>query len=1168
MLKKMVTAGTTLALFAGSMAVLTATPAAADPSTAASDPMANAIAAADRAVNAGYDSLTLTASDQYERQEVFPWGNGTGLYSVAYERSYHGLPVIGGDAVVLADGNGAVRQVNTATSITIALDTNPSIASDKAVTTSKKEQGATQTVESKRLVVHVKDDTQRLAWETVLRGTQKNGAPSHLTVWVDAQTGKVLGEREDVSEGSGTGKWNGPSPLTIQTSQQGSTYYMRDTTRPGLQCSPYNGSVYSGPDDSWGNGTGTSTETGCVDAMYGAQTEWNMLRDWLGRTSHNGSGGSWPVSVGLNEQNAYWDGSSVTIGKNSAGNWISSMDVVGHEYGHGLDQFTPGGTSSEAGLGEATGDIFGALTEAYANQSTTYDEPDYLVGEEINLVGTGPIRNMYNPSLVNNDPNCYSASIPNTEVHKAAGPLNHWFYLLAEGSAPGGGKPNSPTCNSQAVTGVTVQTAGKIWMGGMLLKTSGMTYKKYRTATLTSAKNLDSTCGLFNKTKAAWDAVSVPAQPGDPTCSGPSQDFTITLSPSSGTIDPGQSGTATVGTTTIGTAQTINLTTAVSGGSGVTASVSPTSVTTGNSATLSIAVAAGSTGTRTITVTGTGTATHSVTYNLTIGGTNPNPGVPDVSVDNVKAHLQQLQTIASNNGGNRRAGSAGYTASVAYIKGKLQAAGYTVSEQNCSSCTYPSNNLIAEWPQGDANNVLMLGAHLDSVSAGPGINDNGSGSATLLEVALTLAAKNPTMTGRVRFAWWTDEEQGLNGSKFYVNNLSSTERSKIKSYLNFDMVGSTNGGYFINNINSAAATHLKAYWSTAPLNLSPEENTEGAGRSDDYSFQNAGIATSGYAAGASARKTSAQATKWGGTANAAYDACYHSSCDSYPSNINTTVLDRSADGVAYAIWKTSVGTTTPTDPDFSISLSSSSGSTTAGGSVSTTVNTSTVVAPAQTVNLSYTAQAGITVSFNPSSVTSGGSSSATINVPTGTPNNTYTVTITGTGTQFSHSTTYSVTVGGGPGCTGGGNKITNGGFESGASPWTGSTGAIGAWGSQGQPAHGGTRAAWIDGYGYAATDTITQNVTVPAGCSSTSLSFWIHIDTDETEAVDYDVLTVSVGGTAVQTFSNQDAAGGYVQVTVPLGSYAGQTVAVRFSGVEDASLQTSFVVDDVTFTVS
>ncbi|MEO5873966.1 MAG: M28 family peptidase, partial [Streptosporangiaceae bacterium] len=264
---------------------------------------------------------------------------------------------------------------------------------------------------------------------------------------------------------------------------------------------------------------------------------------------------------------------------------------------------------------------------------------------------------------------------------------------------------------------------------------------------------------------------------------------------------------------------------------------------------------------------------------------------PDISLANTKAHLAQFQTIASANGNTRRANTAGYTASVNYVYNKLVAAGFTVVKQPCTSgCSSGAGpNVIADWPGGNSSNVYMFGAHLDSVAAGPGINDNGSGSSTVLELALTLAAQNPTMLNHARFAWWSDEEQGLNGSKFYVNQLPTAERTKIKSYFNYDMVASTNGGYFINRITSSAGQTLKSYYDTNFPGLAPEENVEGAGRSDDASFNSAGIQTSGVAAGASANKTSAQVTKWGGTTGD-YDPCYHSSCDTNPSNVNDTVL--------------------------------------------------------------------------------------------------------------------------------------------------------------------------------------------------------------------------------------------------------------------------------------
>lgn len=534
---------------------------------------------------------------------------------------------------------------------------------------------------------------------------------------------------------------------------------------------------------------------------------------------------------------------------------------------------------------------------------------------------------------------------------------------------------------------------------------------------------------------------------------------------------------------------------------------------------------------------------------------------PDISVTNVQAHLTQFNSIASSNGGTRRAGSAGYTASVAYVKQKLQAVGYTVTEQYCSTCTYPGNNLIAEWPQGPADQVIMFGAHLDSVSAGPGINDNGSGSATLLENALVLASQSPAMTKRVRFAWWNGEEQGLQGSKYYVSQLSSTQRGYIKAYYNFDMVASPNGGYFINRITSAVAAPLKAYWDS--FNLQPEENTEGAGRSDDYSFANAGIQTSGYAAGASYTKTSAQASKWGGTAGAAYDGCYHRSCDT-TSNINATILNRGADGVAYTIWNMAVGGT-PTN-DFSVVVSPTSGSVARGGSTTATVSTSTVSGSAQTVSLSASgAPSGVTVSFSPSSVTSGGSATMTVSASSTAATGTYTITVIGTG-SVTRTASYSLTVTGtGGGCTGG-QLIGNSSFESGTSPWSATSGVI--TNSSGQAARTGSYKAWLDGYGRSHTDSLSQSVTLPAGCSSYTLAFWLHIDTSETtSSTAYDRLTVQVGSTTLATYSNLDKASGYTQRTFNLAGYAGQTVTLKWTGVEDASLQTSFVIDDVTLQV-
>ncbi|ADD45350.1 M20/M25/M40 family metallo-hydrolase [Stackebrandtia nassauensis] len=275
-----------------------------------------------------------------------------------------------------------------------------------------------------------------------------------------------------------------------------------------------------------------------------------------------------------------------------------------------------------------------------------------------------------------------------------------------------------------------------------------------------------------------------------------------------------------------------------------------------------------------------------------------NKAAPDISVDNVKAHLQELQNIADANGGNRSAGTEGYTASADYVATKLTEAGFEVEKQTCESCTSPDPNIIADWPGGDEQATIMLGGHLDGVSAGPGINDNGSGSAALLEVALQLAEAKPELTKHVRFGWWADEEQGLNGSAYYVQNGGA---DGVEAYLNFDMIGSTNAGYFLDGdakYTEALGAHLKE------LNIETENTGECC--SDEMSFEDAGIPVAGLFTGAGAQMTAEQAEKWGGKAGESYDPCYHDSCDSYPDNINTEALDRMTDSIAVGLWQLAV----------------------------------------------------------------------------------------------------------------------------------------------------------------------------------------------------------------------------------------------------------------------
>ncbi|MET0133667.1 MAG: M28 family metallopeptidase [Kibdelosporangium sp.] len=277
---------------------------------------------------------------------------------------------------------------------------------------------------------------------------------------------------------------------------------------------------------------------------------------------------------------------------------------------------------------------------------------------------------------------------------------------------------------------------------------------------------------------------------------------------------------------------------------------------------------------------------------------------PDIPVANVQAHLTELQRIATANGGNRAHGRPGYRAALDFVKSRLDAAGYQTRIQQFTASGATGYNLIADWPGGDANNVIMAGGHLDSVSAGPGITDNGSGSAGLLEVALTVARQNVRPTKHLRFGWWGAEELGLVGSTAYVNSLTTAQRGVLKGYVNFDMTGSPNPGYFVYAASGqpsgslAIEDLLEAGFAAKGV---PTELTNVGGRSDHAAFARAGIPVGGTFSGAEVRKTAAQAQKWGGTSGVAFDRCYHQSCDT-TGNINATSLDRHTDVIAYSLY--------------------------------------------------------------------------------------------------------------------------------------------------------------------------------------------------------------------------------------------------------------------------
>ncbi|HEU4540437.1 MAG TPA: M28 family peptidase [Jiangellaceae bacterium] len=255
----------------------------------------------------------------------------------------------------------------------------------------------------------------------------------------------------------------------------------------------------------------------------------------------------------------------------------------------------------------------------------------------------------------------------------------------------------------------------------------------------------------------------------------------------------------------------------------------------------------------------------------------------------------------------------------------------------------PTQNLIAETPSGRDDRVIMAGAHLDSVSDGPGIEDNGTGSATLLETALQIADLEIEPRNKIRFAWWGAEEAGLVGSQFYVDSLTRQEANDVELYLNFDMIGSPNFARFVYDGDGSAfgikgpsgsddiEQLFEDFFTSQGLASEP---TAFDGRSDYDAFISAGIPAGGLFTGAEGAKTEDQVALYGGLATfdgepVSYDPCYHQACDSLDpigdgadaglyealndaydgaleyngviSNVNTTALEEMADAVAHAI---------------------------------------------------------------------------------------------------------------------------------------------------------------------------------------------------------------------------------------------------------------------------
>ncbi|MFJ9120872.1 M4 family metallopeptidase [Streptomyces sp. NPDC102394] len=494
--------------------------------------------------------IGLGSKEKLVARDVVKDADGT--LHTRYERTYAGLPVLGGDLVVDTAKSGATERVIKATNAAIKVsDVTPDItkaaAEKQAVSRAKALGGTKAGADSARKVIWAASGKPVLAYETVIGGFQDDGTPNQLHVITDATTGKKLYEYQGIENATGTGNTQYSGTVSLTTTQSGSNYNLTDGDRGNHKTYNLNhgtsgtGTLFSQTSNTWGNGTTSNAATAGADAHYGAAVTWDFYKNTFGRSGikNNGVGAYSRVHYGNSYVNAFWDDSCfcMTYGDGSGNaDPLTSLDVAGHEMSHGVTSNTAGLNYSgeSGGLNEATSDIFGTGVEFYAANSS--DVGDYLIGEKIDINGDGtPLRYMDKPSKDGASKDSWYSGLGGLDVHYSSGPANHFFYLLSEGSGAkviNGVSYNSPTADGLPVTGIGRDKALQIWYRALTTKfTSTTNYASARTGTLAAAGELyGTTSAEYKAVQDAWAGVAVGSRSGGGGGTGTSYESTTAVS--------------------------------------------------------------------------------------------------------------------------------------------------------------------------------------------------------------------------------------------------------------------------------------------------------------------------------------------------------------------------------------------------------------------------------------------------------------------------------------------------------------------------------------------------------------------------------------------------------------------------------------------------------------
>lgn len=439
-----------------------------------------------------------------------------GQQHTRFERTHHGLPVRGGDFVV-HQGAGITEDLTSIMESPIAIESTPELASQRlslsVMSSSLPTLRDAKMVRQPELVIYAYDGPENLtlAYEIVTKGTAKDGTPSVLHSFVDANKGELIASYDEIETASGTGYglYSGTVALTISSS--GSDYQLYDSLRGRAETTDPSGTVISSPDNSFGDGGSDDPTSAAVDAHYGAQVTWDYYKTVHGRDgiADDGQGATSVVHYGTDYNNAFWsdDCFCMTYGDGD-GNLLMplvALDVAGHEMSHGVTSQTAALVylGESGGLNEATSDIFGSAVEFFAKNRS--QPGNYLIGEHV--VGPGLsrpfLRSMKSPTDDGVSIDHYSKYRRGMDVHLSSGIANNFFYLLAEG-----GRNKT---SGKSVTGIGRAKAEKIWYRALTVYfTSNTSFKSARAATLSATRDLFSSGGAEERAvSAAWSAVGV-----------------------------------------------------------------------------------------------------------------------------------------------------------------------------------------------------------------------------------------------------------------------------------------------------------------------------------------------------------------------------------------------------------------------------------------------------------------------------------------------------------------------------------------------------------------------------------------------------------------------------------------------------------------------------------